>query len=516
MKRMISYFCCFAILVSAAVFAPSVFAEEENIEDHVIYSFTFEEEGATTILKKSGSTPGIIDTTFFAGDEETGASLALPIGSSSMTGKGGVLPYIWPTAISGVIAAQGELQPGEYYEFSVDLAWTGGVLTKKGTYVYPFMLINGNGEAYMQGTDHTLTLGKEFQRFVYRLGAEDFEALGLSAPQSGQDNGGIAFCCENTLLPVGTLYFDNVTLSKHGVWKPCDTSSIGYLEKAVAPTTYEPTDENGVTASGKQTTVLYENDFEGANPEHVFGYYNENIAQYFRTFWATDILDNKTQSDGYYIPLSSVPKGGLYSEGSYYPAIWFWNKTIASKIKEQKPLGKGDYYVVQFDMYCPSSGYAYAELFVGDKEYSPTYEWNSDNLSGNIDSLDAAYVTRYYVFQIDGLDLASASNCAFALLTDGYVHSYKPVYADNFKISVVRNPNLAGDVNNDKNVDMKDVLVLRKYLAGLTDTIHTDNADVNEDASINMKDVLVLRKNIASIGNTTSEANSDAVSEASA
>ncbi len=56
-----------------------------------------------------------------------------------------------------------------------------------------------------------------------------------------------------------------------------------------------------------------------------------------------------------------------------------------------------------------------------------------------------------------------------------------------------------GDANDDGNIDMKDVLLMRKYLAGLADTVDLANADVNEDKSLDMKDVLMLRKFLAGL-----------------
>ena len=58
---------------------------------------------------------------------------------------------------------------------------------------------------------------------------------------------------------------------------------------------------------------------------------------------------------------------------------------------------------------------------------------------------------------------------------------------------------LLGDANDDGNVNMKDVLLARKHLAGIEVTINLDNADCNCDGSVNMKDVLMLRKYLANI-----------------
>ena len=55
-----------------------------------------------------------------------------------------------------------------------------------------------------------------------------------------------------------------------------------------------------------------------------------------------------------------------------------------------------------------------------------------------------------------------------------------------------------GDANADDAINMKDVLVLRKYIAGISvPGINTLAADVNGDDAVNMKDVLLLRQYIA-------------------
>ena len=56
-----------------------------------------------------------------------------------------------------------------------------------------------------------------------------------------------------------------------------------------------------------------------------------------------------------------------------------------------------------------------------------------------------------------------------------------------------------GDANGDGAVNMKDVLVLRKYLAGIQAEINLVAADANGDGDVNMKDVLALRKFLAGL-----------------
>jgi hypothetical protein len=57
---------------------------------------------------------------------------------------------------------------------------------------------------------------------------------------------------------------------------------------------------------------------------------------------------------------------------------------------------------------------------------------------------------------------------------------------------------MRGDVNGDGSIDLKDVIVLRRYLAGGWDvTINEANSDVNSDGSIDLKDVIILRRYLA-------------------
>ena len=58
---------------------------------------------------------------------------------------------------------------------------------------------------------------------------------------------------------------------------------------------------------------------------------------------------------------------------------------------------------------------------------------------------------------------------------------------------------LYGDANGDGDVNMKDVLTLRKHLAGIEIMLHPLNSDANGDGEINMKDVLMIRKYMAGL-----------------
>ena len=59
-----------------------------------------------------------------------------------------------------------------------------------------------------------------------------------------------------------------------------------------------------------------------------------------------------------------------------------------------------------------------------------------------------------------------------------------------------------GDANADGDVNMKDVLVDRKYVADMESNVDFEAGDVNGDDEINMKDVLLLRKYVAGLDAT--------------
>ena len=70
---------------------------------------------------------------------------------------------------------------------------------------------------------------------------------------------------------------------------------------------------------------------------------------------------------------------------------------------------------------------------------------------------------------------------------------------DKFALVKLSSDILFGDTNNDGAINMKDVLVMRKFIAGMNVEINEEAADVNHDERINMKDVLLMRKFIANI-----------------
>lgn len=56
---------------------------------------------------------------------------------------------------------------------------------------------------------------------------------------------------------------------------------------------------------------------------------------------------------------------------------------------------------------------------------------------------------------------------------------------------------IAGDVNGDSKVNMRDVIALRQYLAGYDVTVDEEASDANGDNKVNMRDVIILRQYLA-------------------
>ena len=63
----------------------------------------------------------------------------------------------------------------------------------------------------------------------------------------------------------------------------------------------------------------------------------------------------------------------------------------------------------------------------------------------------------------------------------------------------VSDETVLGDANGDSSVDMKDVLIMRKFIAGMNALLNQATADVDGDGQVTMKDVLLIRKFIAGL-----------------
>lgn len=69
----------------------------------------------------------------------------------------------------------------------------------------------------------------------------------------------------------------------------------------------------------------------------------------------------------------------------------------------------------------------------------------------------------------------------------------------NIGTAVLGAANLKGDLNSDGIVDVKDLLLLRRYFVGYKDNIDLDAADYNNDSTVGALDILCLRKKLAGL-----------------
>lgn len=228
MKKIVSIAIVVALVLSLTTIA--AFSGSSASSKTVIYRADFEESGAGTFLMKAGVTVGeIVEFPSGSGNH----CLRYTINAETRSGSGGTHPYIWPAGIGGILAAQGDLDDGEDLWLSIDMATDGPTA---GSYMYPFMLLNGESEVYFQSECGIYYPGENsFKTAEWSI--TDYTEKGapgmgadLGYPLPGQESGGIAFCDENTLDEETYIYVDNIELAWHGSWKPVTDAIPAYRD----------------------------------------------------------------------------------------------------------------------------------------------------------------------------------------------------------------------------------------------------------------------------------------------
>ena len=84
--------------------------------------------------------------------------------------------------------------------------------------------------------------------------------------------------------------------------------------------------------------------------------------------------------------------------------------------------------------------------------------------------------------------------CAFGLTMVAHAGDLPPIPLTTESQS----ERISGDVNDDKSVDLRDAVVLMRFLAGGWNvTINTSASDVNADKIVDLKDVALIRRYLA-------------------
>lgn len=309
------------------------------------------------------------------------------------------------------------------------------------------------------------------------------------------------------------------------------TSMASALIVGGTVSTAEPTATNAVE---RQHVVLYDESFEPVGDTRIKSPVRSEVGK-------SKVVDTLPDRDG-----SGVCVNMIYGK----VMVGIQPKGIGELLYPYGEFVAGDTFHFKMDVYLDVDNvqdfYPFVLLCIGGGARTPEEkeenydEWypsekngQAKNLSGVTEIQPRTWTTIEYEFTVEDYCSSKGRNVSF--YTDaGAFYLYfgsqllnKDVYLDNILIEMdtaasptartlpttaakttmvepttspkTQQPAEAGDANNDGAVNMKDVLVLRKYLAGLTTELNMTAADVNGDKAVNMKDVLALRKKLAGL-----------------
>ena len=202
---------------------------------HNLYTFTFEDENATSILMKNGEYIGdVVEWPEGSGNH----CLRYEINEETRGDYPGEHPLIVPIGVRDVLAFQGDLKSQRArLELTLDMACS---LPVRSGYLYPYLLSNNNqrspAEASMFSPGNKKFSSAYFEWIKYSV----------DPPQPESEEVRIALYDEQTLQENSVIYVDNISLTWNGMWEDIGGVFIGYpngtpceetdLERAPAPT----------------------------------------------------------------------------------------------------------------------------------------------------------------------------------------------------------------------------------------------------------------------------------------
>ena len=217
-----------------------------------------------------------------------------------------------------------------------------------------------------------------------------------------------------------------------------------------------------------------------------------------KTLWSGDVGQNV------YIGQPKAYQGSI--EGEIGAAI---NAAVQADIRENGPISGDEYYeITTTGKARGESGYATTGFVVGDCQI-----WAQDHFDGCgvIKKTGGTFTQRLMGDTTDkmGREVLPAKmdeTTEFVFFSDSDGRWTDVCTVDALSITVYRHEKteptgavMLGDANDDGAVNMKDVLVMRKHIAGLDVAMNAQNADVIADGAVNMKDVLQVRKYVAGL-----------------
>ncbi len=222
------------------------------------------------------------------------------------------------------------------------------------------------------------------------------------------------------------------------------------------------------------------NDYAAVRAEYVVWFFNDERGEE-RCLFAK--ASTPREEITYWLP----GKGPDYSTIDHTAERWDeeWYGKIVFETPGKTVVGLPD------DAECVTEWYVY-----GERKLAPEFKVNEDILRNSLEKMiatqnkpavdgGALLVNPYvelggrYDLDKDGIAEEKGWDKNGDGITEVYVNGMVSPY---------------GDANDDGEVNMKDVLVLRKIMANIDVECNRVNADANGDGELNMKDVLTLRK----------------------
>ena len=214
---------------------------------HVLCTFTFEDENATSIFLKNGEYIGdIVEWPENSGNH----CLRYTVNEETRTGFTGEHPLIWPVGVGDVLAAQDDVHALQAkLRLKLDAASS---KFNPSAFLYPNFLCNDIQRTPAEATLYT----PGHQQFT--SAAFEWRRYSVDPPQAGKPCG-VALMDELSLDEGVSLYFDNVSFVWDGTWEDVGNVFVGYpngtpceltdLARAPMPTEAEPTKTETATAT---------------------------------------------------------------------------------------------------------------------------------------------------------------------------------------------------------------------------------------------------------------------------
>lgn len=255
-----------------------------------------------------------------------------------------------------------------------------------------------------------------------------------------------------------------------------------------------------------ENDFLYQNENYGAT--YHFNHINKNDKVYFNVF---DFTSNGNSLDK--VVFNTKSKGGDFT--LYYAPIDKYgtpvkDKTLWTYLYE----GKIDY-----------RGYIccdFEDIILPKDKGSIAVEINTENINKGLSSKDEKYI-KNTIGVCEWLQDAKNDDMIFInqgqygesfIMTDNKIYDVMDLYKKEFNDTIggtfvikaitngIIDTELSGDVNLDKEVDIKDATLIQKYLVSINPYLAQDqigNADFNNDGYVNINDVTYIQKLIAKI-----------------